>query len=72
MQWVFTLEVFFKKLYNMIDDRAIVHSNAKIHKTATVSAYAIVGNNVEIGAEVVVDSHAIIQCFSKIGKNNHI
>ncbi len=55
-----------------IDPTAVVHPSAKIHKNALICAYAIVGANVEIGTGTVVESHAVVQGPTKIGKNNHI
>ena len=45
---------------------------AKIHKTAKIHAYAIIGDHVEIGKNTIVESHAVIKGPSKIGDNNHI
>ena len=55
-----------------IDPSAIVHESAKIHKSAIIAAYAMIGAHVEIGPGTVVDSHAVIEGPTKIGKNNHI
>jgi len=55
-----------------IDPSAIVHKSAKIHKNAEICAYAIIGENVEIGSGTIVESHVVIQGPTKIGKNNHI
>ncbi len=55
-----------------IHESAIVDSSAKIHDNAEICAYAIIGANVEIDAGTIVESHAVIQGPTKIGKNNHI
>lgn len=55
-----------------INATAIVDETAKIHHSAHICAYAIIGANVEIDADTVVESHAVIQGPTKIGKNNHI
>lgn len=55
-----------------IHPSAIIDPSAKVHKTAEICAYAIVGANVEIGSGTIVESHAVIQGPTKIGKNNHI
>jgi UDP-N-acetylglucosamine acyltransferase len=55
-----------------IDPNALIDSSAKIHKSAEICAYAVIGANVEIGAGTIVESHAVIQGPTKIGKNNHI
>jgi len=55
-----------------IDPSAIIDPSAKIHNSAEICAYAVIGANVEIGAGTIVESHAVIQGPTKIGKNNHI
>ncbi|MBC8493828.1 MAG: acyl-ACP--UDP-N-acetylglucosamine O-acyltransferase [Candidatus Thioglobus sp.] len=55
-----------------IDPSAIVDPSAKVHKNAEICAYAIIGANVEIDSGTIVESHAVIQGPTKIGKNNHI
>ena len=44
----------------------------KFIKMLIIAAYAVIGANVEIGAGTVIDSHAVIEGPTKIGKNNHI
>jgi len=51
-----------------IDPKAVVHPSAKIHKSAEVCAYAVIGENVEIGAGTIVESHAVIQGPTKLAK----
>jgi UDP-N-acetylglucosamine acyltransferase len=55
-----------------ISEKAIVDKSAKIHKSAKICDYVVIGPNVEIGAGSVIESHAIIKGPTKIGKNNHI
>ncbi|SFV87495.1 Acyl-[acyl-carrier-protein]--UDP-N-acetylglucosamine O-acyltransferase [hydrothermal vent metagenome] len=55
-----------------IHPSAVINETAKIHKNAEICAYAIIGANVEIGSGTIVESHAVIQGPTKIGKNNHI
>lgn len=55
-----------------IHSSAIIAPNAKIHNTAEICAYVIIGDNVEIGSGTIVESHTVIQGPTKIGKNNHI
>ncbi|KAA0445783.1 MAG: acyl-ACP--UDP-N-acetylglucosamine O-acyltransferase [Candidatus Thioglobus sp.] len=55
-----------------IHPSAIIDPSSKIHEKAEICAYAIIGKNVEIGAGTIVESHAVIQGPTKIGKNNHI
>ena len=55
-----------------IKPNAIVDENAKIHKSVEICDYAVIGANVEIDAGTIVESHAVIQGPTQIGKNNHI
>jgi carbonic anhydrase/acetyltransferase-like protein (isoleucine patch superfamily) len=55
-----------------IHESAIVDPSAKIHKYAEICAYTVIGANVEIDAGTVIESHAVVQGPTKIGKNNHI
>jgi UDP-N-acetylglucosamine acyltransferase len=55
-----------------IHPSAVIADSAKIHKNSEICAYAIIGENVEIDAGTIVESHAVIQGPTKIGKNNHI
>ena len=55
-----------------IHPSAAIHPSAKIHKSVEINAYVVIGADVEIGAGTIVESHAIIQGPTKIGKNNHI
>ena len=55
-----------------IDPTALIDPSAKVHKKAKICAYAVIGANVEIGAGTIIESHAVIQGPTKIGKNNHI
>ena len=56
----------------MIDKTAIVDPKAKISSTAKVGAYSIIGPNVEINDDTIVQSHVSIIGNTKIGKNNTI
>jgi len=54
-----------------VDPRAVVSSSAKLAKTARIAAYAIVGDEVELGDGCVVESHAVVRGPSTFGPNNH-
>ena len=56
----------------MIHKTAIVDSKAKISTTVKVGPYSIIGPNVEIGDNVIIQSHVNITGFTSIGKNNKI
>ncbi len=55
-----------------IHKQACVHKSANIHPSAEICAFAVIGDQVEIGAGTTVESHAVIQGPTVIGKNNHI
>ena len=56
----------------MIHKTAIVDSKAKINSNVVVGPYSVIGPNVEIGENSVIQSHVNITGNTKIGKNNKI
>lgn len=56
----------------MIDPRAVVASSARVHDSAQVGAFAIVGDDVEIGRGSRVEPHVVIKGPTLIGADNHI
>jgi len=56
----------------MIDTTAIVEKNAKLHSSVKVGPYSIIGPNVEIGENTIIQSHVSITGNTKIGKGNKI
>ena len=56
----------------MIHKTAIVDSKAKINSNVDVGPYTVIGPNVEIGENSVIQSHVNIKGNTKIGKNNKI
>lgn len=56
----------------MIDERAIIHPDAKIAPGVTIGAGTIIGANVEIGEGTKIGPHVIIDGPTTIGKNNKI
>jgi UDP-N-acetylglucosamine acyltransferase len=56
----------------LIDARAVVSADARVHETAYVGPYAIIGAGVEIGARTRVEGHAFVKGPTTIGEDNHI
>jgi UDP-N-acetylglucosamine acyltransferase len=56
----------------LIDARAVVAPNARVHETAYVGPYAIIGADVEVGARTRVEGHAFVKGPTTIGEDNHI
>jgi len=54
-----------------IHNTAIVHKSAQLDKDVEIGPYAVIGENVKIGAGTGVGPHSIIE-FSEIGKNNRM
>lgn len=54
-----------------VDPRAVVSPSAKLGKGVRIAAYAIVGDEVELGDGCVVESHAVVKGPSTFGPNNH-
>ncbi|HXX71721.1 MAG TPA: acyl-ACP--UDP-N-acetylglucosamine O-acyltransferase [Candidatus Acidoferrum sp.] len=54
-----------------VDPRAVVSPYAKLGEKVCIAAYAIVGDEVELGDGCVVESHAVVRGPSTFGRNNH-
>jgi UDP-N-acetylglucosamine acyltransferase len=54
-----------------IDCRAVVSSSARIGCGTRIGAYAVVGDEVELGEGCVVESHALIKGPARVGRENH-
>lgn len=55
---------------DQIDSSSRIHPTAKIADDVTIGPWCIVGENVEIGAGSVIESHVVIRSNTKIGENN--
>ena len=53
----------------MIDQTAIVHSNADIHKNVSIGPYSVIGENVSIGSNCLIGHNTIIEKNVSIGEN---
>jgi UDP-N-acetylglucosamine acyltransferase len=56
----------------VIDSRAVVASSARLHDGVQVGAFAIIGDDVEIGRGSRVEPHVVIKGPTVIGADNHI
>jgi len=56
----------------MIDETAIIHPNANIHKDASIGPYSVIGQDVSIESGTVIGSHVVIKGPTSIGPNNKI
>ena len=55
-----------------IHPTAIVHSNASIADGVKVGAYSLIGENVRIGNDTVIESHVVVEGWSEIGQRCHL
>ena len=55
-----------------IDPRAIVSPAAKLGGGVRVAAYAVVGDDVELGEGCVVEHHAVVQGPARLGRKNRV
>ena len=60
-----------KSSMSEIDPRAVVSPSAKLGNCVQVGAFAIVGDEVELGDGCVVEPHAVVSGPSTFGRNNH-
>jgi UDP-N-acetylglucosamine acyltransferase len=56
----------------LIDERAVVSPQARLHETVSVGPYAVIGDDVEIGSGTRIESHVVIKGPTTIGRENHI
>jgi UDP-N-acetylglucosamine acyltransferase len=54
-----------------LDPRAVVSPRARLCEGVTVGAYAVIGDDVELGAGCRVQPHAVIQGPARIGRENN-
>ena len=55
-----------------IDPRAIVSSTAKLGKNVKIGAFAVVGDEVQLGDECVLEHHAVVHGPTRLGNENHV
>jgi len=56
----------------MIHNTAIIDPKAKISSGVSIGAFTVIGPNVEIGEDTIIQSHVSIVGNTKVGKNNKI
>ncbi len=56
----------------MIDERAVISPQARLHDSVSVGPYAVIGAGVEIAEGCRVDAHAVIDGPTTIGPRTHI
>jgi UDP-N-acetylglucosamine acyltransferase len=54
-----------------IDSRASISPTARIGNGSRIGAFAVVGDEVELGDGCILDSHAMVQGPARFGKRNH-
>jgi UDP-N-acetylglucosamine acyltransferase len=54
-----------------IDPRAVVAPSARLGEGVRIGAFAVIGDEVELGDGCVVDHHAVVTGPSSFGRNNH-
>lgn len=55
-----------------IDPRAIVSSTARIGSGVRIGAWAVVGDEVELGDGCVLEHHAVVHGPARLGRENHV
>ncbi len=53
-----------------IDSRAVVSASARIGQNVKIGAFAVVGDDVELGDESVLEPHAVVRGPARIGRKN--
>src|SRR4029077_9520064 len=55
-----------------IDSRASIAPTARLGNCVTIGAFAVVGDEVELGEGCVVESHAMVKGPARLGRRNHL
>src|SRR5580704_3832343 len=55
-----------------IDSRASISPTANLGTGVKVGAFAVVGDEVELGDGSILDSHAMVQGPARLGRRNHL
>lgn len=55
-----------------IHPTAVVHSQAKIAPGVKIGAYSLIGENVQIGKDTVIESQVVVEGWSEIGERCHL
>jgi UDP-N-acetylglucosamine acyltransferase len=57
---------------NEIDSRAVISPSARIGSGVRIGAYAVVGDDVELGDGCILDPHALVKGPARLGRKNHL
>ncbi len=55
-----------------IDERAIISPRARLGHGVRIGAYAVVGDDVDLGEGCVLDPHAMVSGPTQLGRGNHL
>jgi UDP-N-acetylglucosamine acyltransferase len=55
-----------------IDRNAVVSPRARLGDGTRIGAFAVVGDDVELGENCLLDPHALVQGPAKLGRDNHL
>lgn len=55
-----------------IDSRAVVSPSARVGRGVRIGAYAVVGDDVDLGEGCILDSHAMVQGPARLGRENRL
>ena len=56
----------------MIDERAVISPQARLHENVSVGPYAVIGPDVEIGSGTRIEPHVVIKGPTTLGRDNRI
>jgi UDP-N-acetylglucosamine acyltransferase len=54
-----------------IDPRASIAPSARLGNCVTIGAFAVIGDEVELGEGCIVESHAMVKGPARLGRRNH-
>jgi UDP-N-acetylglucosamine acyltransferase len=56
----------------LIDERAVISPQARLHENVSVGPYAVIGPDVEIGSGTRIEPHVVIKGPTTLGRDNRI
>jgi UDP-N-acetylglucosamine acyltransferase len=56
----------------VIHSTAIIHPSVKLGNNVSIGAFCLIGANVSIDDDTVLESHVVVKGKTSIGKGNHI
>jgi UDP-N-acetylglucosamine acyltransferase len=67
---VITVVITAVKMTSEVDSRAVISASARVGQGVRIGAFAVVGDDVELGEECILQPHAVVRGPARIGAKN--